>query len=409
MNDINRHWLNPARIRTYSATVLVSLLIVGLRSAWSSWKLYGMPNGFDFVTFWAASRLTLDGTPLKTYSITVLAQTAKLISPHIIGRGAWFYPPTFLLLVRPLALLPGPISYLVFVVVTTTIFVYLLRKVLPMSLAFLPIIAFPGLWINAVQGQNACLTASLALGAFLLLRRRPILAGVCIGMLAIKPHLAILFPLALACAGMWAAFIAAAVTVVLFTGLSIVVFGTTVVPMFLHSLHDANYYIANGALPWAQMASVFAMLRQVHIGIMPAYVAQACMAIAAASAVIWVWRNSQELEVQATALVAGTFMCSPYLLNYDAVWLGIPIVLISAKALQNGWLSWEREILLACWLYPVVGYFTGYGLHLDIGPIIFAALLFVAIRRTHRQKYAPARDQATYFSICATPLRSKSP
>jgi alpha-1,2-mannosyltransferase len=212
-------------------------------------------------------------------------------------------------------------------------------------------------------------------------------------MLSIKPHLAILFPLALACAGMWTAFISAGVTAVLLTGISIAIFGLGAIPAFLHGVSAASSAIAVGALPWEQTASLFAALRAAHVPLTPAYVAQACQAIAATGAVIWTWRQSGDLAVRATALVAGTCMISPYIFNYDATWLGVPIALLTAKALRDGWLPWEREILCVAWLYPGLGDLCGYFLHAGIGPLVFASLLFVAVRRTRLEKSVAATGQ----------------
>ena len=381
-----QHWLSPARVRAYSTVVLLVSLIYALPCAWAAWKMYREPGGFDFVTFWLASRLSLGGSPLAAYSYASIQHVAQGISPHFKVSGPWFYPPNFLLIVRPFALLPFPLAFLGFVTATTAIFVVLLRKAVPFPGVWLPIVAFPGLMVDALQGQNACLTASLMLGAILLLPKRPILAGVCIGMMSIKPHLAILIPLALACAGMWTTFIAAAVTAILFTGAAIAVFGTAVIPAFLHALSEANADLASGMLPWPEMASAFAALRVLHVAAPLAYAAQACEALVATLAVGWVWRNSNELEVRATALVAGTFMVSPYVYIYDTAWLGIPIALLSAKAVRDGWLRWEREILCVAWLFPVVGEMSAYFLHAGIGPLVFASLMFVALRRTYRSR-----------------------
>ena len=395
MPDVKAHWLNAARVRIYSATIFIALFIYTARSARLNWKLGGMPNGSDFVTFWSASYLSLEGKPLYAYLWGAILNTAQVISPHISMPGPWAYPPTFLLAVRPLALLPAVVSYALFALTTATLFVCLLRRVLPMPAAWLPILGFPGLWLNLAQGQNGCITASLTLAALLLLKRRPALAGVCIGLLAIKPHLAILFPLALACAGMWVTFTAAALTAVLFTGVSIAVYGTHSITLFLSSLQDTNSYTAQGFLPWQQMASAFAMLRQAHLGIAPAYVIQACFALVGAGTVAWIWRNAQALETRAAALVAGTFMVSPYIFNYDAVWLGIPIALLTLKGLRDGWLRWEREILFACWLYPALGDLSGYLLRIDFGPLVFVALLFVAVRRASWEKSVSPTTQGT--------------
>ena len=398
-----RHWLTLRRLHASCAALVIGFTIYGLTSAWRAWRLYGQPNGFDFVTFWAASRLTLEGTPLKAYSQVAITHAVQTALPHMSVPGAWSYPPNFLLLVEPLSLLPCPIAYLVFIILTSAVFVLLLRRVLPMSQAWLPILAFPGIWLNAGFGQNGCLTAALALAAFLLLKKRPVLAGVCVGMLSIKPHLAILFPVALACAGMWTTFIAAAVTVVLFTGASIAMFGMAVLPAFLHGLSDANSYLSDGRLPWRETASLFTALRALHVAALPAYVAQACLAIAATGTVAWVWLRSRELDVRAMALVAGTFMVNPYIYYYDTVWLGVPIALFTARALHEGWLRWEREILCVAWLYPTLGSMTGNLLHVGFGPLVFMALMFVAVRRTRQEASAAA---ITNRSLVGTTLGS---
>src|SRR5476649_1097101 len=131
-----RHWLNLRRLHTYCATLIIAFTIYGLRSAWQAWRIYGQPNGFDFVTFWAASRLTLDGTPLEAYSREAITHVARSALPHISVPGAWSYPPNFLLLVEPLSLLPCPIAYVVFIILTSAVFVLLLRRVLPMRQAW---------------------------------------------------------------------------------------------------------------------------------------------------------------------------------------------------------------------------------------------------------------------------------
>jgi len=123
---------------------------------------------------------------------------------------------------------------------------------------------------------------------------------------------------------------------------------------------------------------------------LPAYVAQACLAIAATGTVAWVWLRSHEMDVRAMALVAGTFMVSPYIYNYDAVWLGVPIALFTARALREGWLRWEREILCVAWLYPTLGSITGHLFNVGFGPLVFIALMFVAVRRARQEASAAA-------------------
>lgn len=397
------HWLDRERLRTYSAAVLVIVVYFVLRTVWEAWQRYRQPAGMDFVTFWAASRMWLEGTPLKAYSYEAMTRLAQQVAPHFPTPAPFFYPPNFLLLLRPLALLPCSVAYVIFAFATAGIFVRLLRKVLPMREALLPILAFPGIWLNLVQGQNAALTASLALGAFLLMKKRPVLAGICIGMLSIKPHLAVLFPVALACAGMWTAFTAAAITVAIFTGLSIAVFGVAAVPAFLHGLHFASGAVAHGSLPWSQMASVFVSLRKLHVPVNFAYAGQAASALIAVFATSYAWKRSDDLALRAMALVAATFLVSPYIYHYDTAWLGGAIALFAAKGLRDGWLRGEREILCIAWIYPPLGVVAGQLSNAGIGPLVFVALLIFTIRRVKWERANAVASGIGSQSLANTP------
>jgi len=376
-----KHWLDAKRVNAYSAALLFIVGVPVALFAWEGWDLRGQPLGFDFVTFWTASRLTLDGMPLQAYSFEALLQAQHSALPKMAGSGPWFYPPTFLLIVFPLALLPCAFSFLLFIGITGAIFIKFLRRILPMREALLPILAFPGIWLNGVYGQNGFVTATLAGCALVFLERRPVLAGACIGMLSIKPHLAILFPIALICARMWIPFVSAAITAALLTGVSMLVFGTDSLYEFLSHLRQANSIMSVNISMQEQAASVFTALRMAHVPITLAYAVQACVALAVTSAMAWVWLNSRSLELRSLVFVAATFLSSPFIYNYDAVWLGVPIALYISFALRSGWLRGEREILLLAWLYPLIGNASATLFHVSLGPLVFLALMFLAIRR----------------------------
>ena len=67
---------------------------------------------------------------------------------------------------------------------------------------------------NTLVGQNGFLTAALIGGTLYLIPVRPILAGVCLGLLSYKPQYGLLFPIVLIAAAQWTVFFTAAVTAV---------------------------------------------------------------------------------------------------------------------------------------------------------------------------------------------------
>ena len=83
----------------------------------------------------------------------------------------------------------------------------------------------PASIVNAWAGHYGFLIGGLWLAAFHILPRRPVLAGILIGCMIVKPHLAILAPIVFLYRREWRAFAAAACTVAALVGLSILVFG----------------------------------------------------------------------------------------------------------------------------------------------------------------------------------------
>ena len=79
---------------------------------------------------------------------------------------------------------------------------------------------------NFFVGQNGFLSAALFGGTLILIeRRQSILAGVLLGLLTYKPHLGLLFPIALVAAGQWRVIVTAGIVASLMALASWLAFG----------------------------------------------------------------------------------------------------------------------------------------------------------------------------------------
>src|SRR5262249_20816814 len=117
---------------------------------------------------------------------------------------AFFYPPLFLLICLPLALLPYGVALAVWVGTTGAACLAVVRMLLPKCWpAALVLLAFPGMLMNAGHGQNGALSTALLGAATLQLDRRPRLAGAFLGAMCFKPQLALLVVPALLAARRW--------------------------------------------------------------------------------------------------------------------------------------------------------------------------------------------------------------
>jgi len=151
------------------------------------------PTGSDFLAFWSASHFTLEGAPAQAYSLAAQESFQKGL-----GRDHFFpflNPPPFLFLTAPLGLAPYEFSLLAWVATTYAVWLAVAHRLAPG--AFWPVAVFPGAMVAAWHAQNGFVTGALLVGAALTIGKRPWLAGALLGALIVKPHLALLVPLAL--------------------------------------------------------------------------------------------------------------------------------------------------------------------------------------------------------------------
>jgi hypothetical protein len=378
------HWLNRTRVTAY-ARILIGLYVLSyilwVAASTDGMTPAGYPIGNDFLAFWSASYTGLHGNPADAYDMAKLLEAEKVAIPAMSRYYPWFYPPTFYLAILPLAFLPYFVSCGVFILGTLAAYLAALVQAADCRKNALLIAAFPGVFVNLVYGQNAFLTAALAGAAAANLDRRPALAGVLIGLLCIKPHLAILFPLVLFVSCRWRPMLWAFLTVVTMAAASYWALGADVFIAFLRSPQAARTALETGVVPWANIPTVFAFMRMLGFAVAPSYIAHFAVAAAAAVAVAMVWRKGASYHLRASALFVGTFLVSPYSLDYDLAWLAFPIVWMTLEAVKTGWQRREREVLLAVWLLPVLISMCSRFLSVQIGPFVIIVFFIAVLRR----------------------------
>lgn len=339
------------------------------------------PLGYDFITFWAGSWLSLNDSPAAVFDPAAIVAAERIAVPASEKIFLWHYPPTFLLMVTPLSLLPYLAAYLLWVAVTFAAYALVIRKMAPQPQTLLLLIAFPGAFLNLSHGQNGFITAALLGGALLTLERRPVLAGILFGLMSFKPHFGVLIPIALACGWHWRAFAAAAITTVAFAALSVLVLGFEPWVAFWNNIPLARAVFEDGLIRWSKLPSLYAALRLAGVGLPGAYAAQGLLALSVAGVVAWVWWRKPRLALRGAVLVTGALLVTPYLFNYDYAILAIPIALLAMDGYVRGWLGYERGILAVAWVMPLVAIGLADATSVQIGPVCVAALFVAAARR----------------------------
>ncbi|HEY1941358.1 MAG TPA: glycosyltransferase family 87 protein [Roseiarcus sp.] len=375
-------WLNGERARAYLRILFVFSLAGAL--AWIALAHHGIdragkPLGTDFVSFWTASELALNGQPAQAYDVAAHWSAQRTLFGADIGYSAFFYPPPYLLMCLPLATLPYFWSLAAWLGATGYAYWRVVRAYAGPSIDALAILAFPAVLENLGHGQNGFLSAALIGGGGLLLDRRPIVAGLCLGALVYKPHLALMIPVALIAARRWSTLAATALSAAGIVAASWFWFGETVWRAFFAIMPLARASLERHLVGDEKMQSVFSAVRLLHGDLTLAYAAQAAAALAVALALFAL--NRRRSAAEGPAMIAAALIASPFLLDYDFTLLAIPLAWLAREGMRSGFARGEKVVLAFAYMLPLYSRVVAGGLNLPVAPFVLCATFgFVALR-----------------------------
>ncbi|WP_281664890.1 glycosyltransferase family 87 protein [Paraburkholderia fungorum] len=381
------HWLDSRRLSLYSLAALacyaVFLAVYLYRVLWQQ-RADFPPLAMDFLPFWSASFLAQHGHAVDAYNLKALTDVEMSAAPYFRTMGSilpWLYPPNSLLIMAPLALLPFQAAAVAFIAGTFALFAKAIHSIVPRRQTLLVTLAFPGVALVALMGQNGMLTAALAAVGLLALRRRPAIAGICFGLLCMKPHLVLLFPFALLCGRSWRALLAFALTAASTLALAALLFGPGTFTAFVHNAGMAAGFVESGRAAMARVPTAFALAKLAHAPAAWAYVAQAVSAVLAIGAVWYAWHRPCAYALRAATLICASLLVSPYLYDYDLAWYGVLIAWYCSYGMAHGWQRGEREWLVVLWLAPLAGMVVISRLPFQFLPLLTMTTLGMLARR----------------------------
>jgi hypothetical protein len=308
--------------------------------------------GRDFLNFWMYGRAAWLGDPSRFYDPQIYnTALAALVGADYPAQN-WSYPPSIMLLAAPFGRLGYFPALLCWTILGLGIFVWVARRHIDDSRLLIPILLSPAAVFCLMSGQSSFLTAAMLLTIFACIDRRPVLAGVLIGLLTLKPQLGVLFPVVLAASGRWRAFFAAAITGLVLVGATAAAFGPQVWTDFVFKgLPIQNLVLVDPQRVGTPFyPTVFMNIRGANAGYATAMAVQLCFSLAAAAAVAFSFRFRRNADPQLlTALFLACSVCAvPYLLSYDT----LALTVIATVLLANGKLDSRGQVLakLVFWL-----------------------------------------------------------
>lgn len=314
----------------------------------------------DFYVFWAAAKLALQGLPLDAFDVDRIREVANVTQE---GWMPWAYPPGFLLLVTPLGLLPFAPAWAAFMALSVAALALATRPFTAGRPHLLLAIALaPAILPCLLVGQTSILWLAGLMAALAALRaERPLLAGVFIGLLTLKPQLGLLLPVALIAAGQWRAILSAIVTTLALAAIPTALYGTAYWPEMLAIMAQHGATVRGAIADLHLMISPYSGLAALGVTEPAALTAQWALTALCALAVFLTWRRAAtSFDLRAATLLSAIPLASPYLWHYESAFLAPAALFL----LRDGVITLARPATLL----------LGLAMWLSLGPSALALL-----------------------------------
>ena len=351
--------------------------------------------GRDFVNYYSASQLVLDGAGETLMKVGVYRDYLQAQYEIALGLN-WSYPPHYLFFVLPLGIFGYLPAYALWIGVGAVLFVAATRLGLgaqkrEWGTYALFMLAAPAFLVNAAFGQNGLITGALLFLGVSLARERPILAGICLGALTVKPQLGLLIPVFLLLRGHWTVIASAVVTSAAMIVLSALVFGVEMWRDYFEYVLPFQRIVAEEGtgIFLRMMPTGFALGRLAGLDASMAMLVQAPFSLLALGLLIWTFRKpSAAPELETALLLVAVFLFSPYAFNYDMLALVPALYLVFSRETGDGPVLTRFNLVMGALLcLPLITFFA------PLGPVILAAAALLLA-----QQIAVARGSAPAFT-----------
>jgi hypothetical protein len=324
--------------------------------------------------FWTGGRFVLEGHADQVYDWTAF-RSFQLRYGEPDGDWPVPYPPMVLPVLAAVALLPYVPAYLAWMAATSGLACVAIHEKDRGPLRAIALLVAPATLVTAVAGQTGLLSAGLAVGGLRLLPSHPVWGGAVLGLLAYKPQLFVLIPVALLAAREGRALLSVVGAAFAAVLLSVALYGLGPWASWLDFLPEFSRRVdADVSALGPMMISVSAALRGLGASRGVTFVIQGAVALVALVAVWRAFRAGPSANATATFLTAA-FLVTPYAYVYDLPLLAAAVILtVDGGRAARATLP-EIGVLLLAWSLPVIAVAAG-NLDIPLAPLVLLAALW---------------------------------
>lgn len=289
---------------------------------------FGKEHLLDFDVFHLVSSMMGEGNLEAAYTPELFLPRQAQVPGFNGTEMFWSYPPHFNLVVAPLSLLPLSLSYVLFMVVTLTFYVLVVRALAGPAFHTIVVLFFPLVLLIIRSGQNSFITGGLIGLTCLLALRQSRWAGIPLGLMVIKPHLALGVGIWSLLDRRWGLAALSLTVVAVVSLLATLVLGTEVWPTSLTAIAGTAEALREGRFPLFRMTSIYAAALSVGIEHQVAMFLHLATVIVAFCALILLGIAKLPARVFMGGAVFVSALISPYNYDYDLAMLAAAACLL---------------------------------------------------------------------------------
>lgn len=344
--------INDQRLRMglMATTIMVVLFMAHFGHLFLPAPLSPEGAGQDYAAFYGAARAALAGGGAlydpAVFQEMIGAQTTLL----------WLYPPQMLFLLAPFGLVPYGAAKVAWGLLALAMAYGVGLRAGGARIAGALAAISPASFVALYVGQISALFALLLVTGLMTAKERPWLAGLCFGILTIKPQYGLLVIPFLIAIRAWRAIAASALCASVLIGLSALIYGVDMWVAFFDSLRNgvhAAYYQSGGHPGRITLSDA---IKAAGLSAPPA-IALYGVLIAAVSAGLFVIARRATTPLTVACTLMGTALVCPYFFVYDYLVIGAAYLIIAVHMAKVKALSaWT---LMALWFAPMIPFLSG--------------------------------------------------
>jgi len=375
-----------ARLLLWVGAAITAAGLIGFAQAHDLLDPTRNPFARDFVNLWTAALLLREGQFWEIFDPqSLLVYQAKLLG-QLLPVHLLQHPPQTALILWPLAFLSYGGAYLAWTLATFLIFAAGLasgRRDWSMLLA-LAILA-PASAANLLSAQTGFLLAGLFLIGLKNIDTRPVLAGICFGLMTLKPQFGLLIPFALAGGRHWRVLFITECVAALVILLGAQVFGWQAwLSYFKYSVMFTHELIAQGKTLLATITiAPFASARSAGLTPLAAELLQIAALLFAIVTARKTAAKALPNELKNAILLTTALLAAPSAANHDLTLIAAAIALVATSPIAARLDLADKLLLGFGWCLPLLVPFLQ-PMKLAIAPAMIAGVLLALLRLADR-------------------------